>query len=266
MVTEQCCYWYQVVPGNNSDCHVSEGGTAVLRCEVYAPRDNNNNSTATVKWYRRIESVIEDITGRYENYIMSAQLAFDSPNTQINGLFQDEYMVTIGNINSSDSGIYWCQLSTDEFCFIPSAYVNITVNTSLIGNSCSSVNYQRSPVCALNNLSSCQVTSTPLLQTMSPTLSLQTMSSTVKSISPVMTSFTLAAPHTQLELLCHGELNVTNLGFVACLGVTVPPAGFTLILIIILICCAGICICWRMKTRKKGEWIWRSLYKSTLLL
>ncbi len=250
MVTERCCYLYQVVPGNNSDCYVSEGGSAVLKCGVYAPRDSNNNSMATLKWYRNIESVVEDISDRYESSVVFTKIAFNSLNSPIDGLFQDNYKLTIGNINSSDSGVYWCHLSAGGFCFIPSAYVNITVNTSLNGNSCSSVNYQQSPVCALNNPSSCQVTPTPLLQT---------MSSTITSISPVMTSLTSSATTTQLEL-CRGALNVTNLGFVACLGVTVPAAGFTLILMVILICCAGICICWKKKTRRKGEWIWRSTF------
>ena len=149
---------------------MSEGGTAVLRCEVYAPRDSNNNSMPTLKWYRNIESVVEDISDRYENVMMTVQVAFT--NSPINGLFQDKYKLIIGSINSSDSGIYWCQLSTDELCFIPSAYVNITVNTSLNRNGCLSVNYMRSPVCALNNPSSCQVTPTPpfLVNNSTPTV------------------------------------------------------------------------------------------------
>ncbi|XP_064395519.1 uncharacterized protein LOC135342654 isoform X3 [Halichondria panicea] len=65
-----------------------------------------------------------------------------------------------------------------------------------------------------------------------------------------MTSLTSSTTTTQLEL-CRGALNVANLGFVACLGVMVPAAGFTLILMVILICCAGICICWRKKTKRK---------------
>ncbi len=65
MVTEQCCYWNITAPGNDSDCHVSHNGTALLTCEVYAPRNSNKNSMATVKWYRIIESVVEDITDSY---------------------------------------------------------------------------------------------------------------------------------------------------------------------------------------------------------
>ncbi len=254
MVTEQCCYWYQRVPGNNSDCHVSHNGTAALRCEVHAPRDSNDNSTASVKWYRRIESVVEDISDKYENSMMLSKVAFSSSGTNlINGLFEDEYKLTIGNINFSDSGVYWCQLSADGFCFIPSAYLNITVNTSLNGSesNCLNVNYMRSPVCALSNPSSCQVIPTSSVHIMSSTPSIlnMIMSSTPLSTSPVNTP---SATPTQLEL-CHGKPNLNKLGFVACLGVTVPAAGFTLILMIILICCAGICICWRKKTRRKGE-------------
>ena len=207
---------------------MSHNGTVVLTCEVYAPRDSNKNSLATVKWYRRIESVVEDITDRYENSTM--QINFS--NTSINGLFEDRYQLIIRSINSSNnSGVYWCQLSADRFCFIPSVYVNITVNTSLNGSDCSEFKYHQSQVCAVDNSSSCQVISTSSINTMSST-------------PPVMTS--------QLNL-CHGKLELKNLGFAACLGVTVPAAGFTLILMIILICCAGICICWRKKTRRKGE-------------
>ena len=199
---------------------MSEGGTAV----------SNDNSLATVKWYKRykrIESVIEDITDRYEN---STKL------TPINRLFEYRYQLIIHYVNSSNNGVYWCQLSADRFCFIPSAY---TVNTSLNGSDCSEFNYQQSPFCAVDNSSSCQVI---------PTSSINTMSSTTLSVS------TPPATPTQPEL-CRGKLELTNLGFVACLGVTVPAGGFTLILMIILICCAGICICWRKKTRRKGEWI-----------
>ncbi len=243
MVTERCCYWYRTVPSNNSDCHVSHNGTAYLMCNVYAPRDNNNNS---VKWYRSVESIVEDISNKYEVSEMFFPVAFNSSGTQIDGLFEDRYKLIIRNINSSDSGVYWCQLSADGFCFIPSAYVNITVNTSFTENGCSSV---ESLVCAVDNSSSCQVIPTPSLPTMSPSPSNKTMSSTVTS---VVSSPTYKVTPTQL-ILCHGEPEFQNLGFVACLGVTVPAAGFTLILMVILICCAGICICWRKKTRIKGE-------------
>ncbi len=187
MVTEQlCCYWNITAPGNYSDCHVSHNGTVVLTCEVYAPRDSNKNSLATVKWYRRIESVVEDITDRYENSTM--QINFS--NTSINGLFEDRYQLIIRSINSSNnSGVYWCQLSADRFCFIPSVYVNITVNTSLNGSDCSEFKYHQSQVCAVDNSSSCQVISTSSINTMSST-------------PPVMTS--------QLNL-CHGKLELKKL-------------------------------------------------------
>ena len=253
MILERCCYWYKQVSRNYSDCHVSYNGTAVLTCEVYAPRDSSNNSLATVKWYRNNESVIENVTDRYENSKTSTKNEFNSSNTSMNGLFEDRYQLIIRNVNSSDSGVYWCQLSADGFCFIPSAYLNITVNTSLNGSesNCLNVNYMRSPVCALSNPSSCQVIPTSSVHIMSSTPSIlnMIMSSTPLSTSPVNTP---SATPTQLEL-CHGKPNLNKLGFVACLGVTVPAAGFTLILMIILICCAGICICWRKKTRRKGE-------------
>ena len=197
--------------------------------------------------------MVEDISDKYENSLTLTQVAFSSSGNLINGLFEDKYTLTIGSINSSDSGIYFCQISADGFCFIPSAYVNIIVNTGLNGNGCSSVTYQRSPVCALNNPSSCQVIPTSSIHIMSSTPSIlnMIMSSTPLSTSPVKINTPSATP-TQLEL-CHGKPDLNKLGFVACLGVTVPAAGFTLILMIILICCAGICICWRKKTRRKGE-------------
>ncbi len=173
MILERCCYWYKQVSRNYSDFHESHNGTAVLTCEVYAPRDSSNNSLATVKWYRNNESVIKNVTDRYENSKTSTKNEFNSSNTSMNGLFEDRYQLIIRNINSSDSGVYWCQLSADGFCFIPSAYVNITVNTS---SGYSEYNYQQSPVCAVDNSSSCQVIPTSSIQTLSlTTLSVSTL-------------------------------------------------------------------------------------------
>ena len=137
---------------------MSYNGTAVLTCEVYAPRDSSNNSLATVKWYRNNESVIENVTDRNENSKTSTKNEFNSSNTSMNGLFEDRYQLIIRNVNFSDSGVYWCQLSADGFCFIPSVYVNITFNTS---SGCLEYNYQQSPVCAVDNSPYCQVTPTP---------------------------------------------------------------------------------------------------------
>ena len=197
--SERCCYRYQRVPGNNSDCYVSESSTAVLRCEIFAPHDSNNTSLATLKWYRIIESIVEDISYKYESSMMIATIAVNSSNSPINGLFQHNYKLTIGSINSSDSGIYFCQISADGFCFIPSAYVNITVNTSLNGNGCSSVNYQRSPVCALNNPSSCQVTPTPPFLVNNSTPTVMANIALTSLISPVAIP---RIPHHQPTLQC----------------------------------------------------------------
>ena len=95
---------------------------------------------------------------RYENSKTSTKNELNSSNTSMNGLFEDRYQLIIRNVNSSDSGVYWCQLSADRFCFIPSAYVNITFNTS---SGYLEFNYQQSPVCAVDNSSFCQVTPTP---------------------------------------------------------------------------------------------------------
>ncbi len=150
-------------------------------CSVYVPHDSNNNSS--VKWYRRVEYLVEDISDRYDKSVALAQTAFRYDNL-FDGLFEDRYKLIIRNINSSDSGIYWCEISADGFCFIPSAYVNITVNTSFTENGCSSFSYQRSPVCAVENSLSCQVTPTPpVVNDSTPTVI--ALTSSLISMSPV---------------------------------------------------------------------------------
>ena len=98
----------------------------------------------------------------------------------MNGLFEDRYQLIIRNVNSSDSGVYWCKVSADGFCFIPSAYVNITFNTS---SGYLEYNYQQSPVCAVDNSSSCQVTPCNFFNTdrvinLNPTISVYSFNST----------------------------------------------------------------------------------------
>ena len=150
---------------------MSEGGTAYLTCNVYGPRDSNNNS---VKWYRSVEYLVEDIS---ENSFLVAKTAY-------NDILLDSYKLIIRNIDSSDSGVYWCQISVDGFCFIPSAYVNITVNTSFTGNGCSSFTSQPSQVCAVDNSLSCQVTPTPpVVNDSTPTVI--ALTSSLISMSPV---------------------------------------------------------------------------------
>ena len=158
LLTERCCFLYRVVPGNNSECVVTQGQTMALRCEVVVPRDGNNNPVETVRWYRSIDLVTSvDITNEYT---IQKGLTSSEPfsSGRFAGLYGDTYILLIRNISSSDSGYYWCQIITNETCSSPSPYVNISVST-VSTDQCPFVDYWDNPVCA--NVTTCDLQSTP---------------------------------------------------------------------------------------------------------
>ena len=110
-ILEQCCYWHDVVPGNNSECMVTLDQTAYLKCVVFVPHEE----LGRVRWHRSLDLVTsEDITDEYVVQIQSASLPVMSGN--MTGLFKDSYSLIIHNISSSDSGYFWCQIITNETC------------------------------------------------------------------------------------------------------------------------------------------------------
>ena len=225
-----------MVPGNNSECVLAQGQTASLRCVVYVPRDESNNTVGTVKWYRSIDLITSvNITNEY---IIQRGASSSEPfsSGRFAGLYKDTYILLIRNISSSDSGYYWCQIITNETCSSPSPYVNISVSTVSTDQDALilSVDYGDNPVCA--NVTTCDLQSTPATVVPMATTSFSSEMVSISSGSKI----------------CMTQPDVKQLEFVACLGVTVPTAGFVLILMISFICCAGICV-YRKKKKQKGE-------------
>ncbi len=251
--TEECnsCYSYQGAPGNNSNLTVSEGLNVTLSCAINTPRPTN--STSMVKWFKKTELTNqEDIfnsTGMTLAKSGSELSNFCTNSSDMRPIYQDIHMLVIKNFNHNDSGIYRCQIinESEDICFGPSESVNIAIDTVNEMNQIENVivYYKRDPICAKINDSLCHhsaVTATPPQQTISSTLSTKNNTTTQNTHS------TQLSP-SQLNL-CNGELNIQNLEFVACLGVTIPAVGLVLILVVNIICCIGICLCWRKQKRK----------------
>ena len=141
-------YTPPVYTGNNSECVVAPGQTAYLRCEVFVPRNGNNNSVGRMRWYRSLDLVTsEDVTDEYDTQMRLASIPFMSGN--LIELFRDSYTLVFHNISSSDNGYYCCQIITNGTCLSPSPYVNISVSTAATENPpCPSFDYGSNPVCA----------------------------------------------------------------------------------------------------------------------
>ena len=206
---------------------VAPGQTAYLRCEVVAPHDVNNNSVASVRWYRSTHLNLinsKDVTEEYMTQKRSAEFSL-AP-----GLFRETHGLIIPNISYADDGFYWYRIITvtNESCSDPSPYVNVFVGTeSNNSDPCPSISYRK---CA--NVSTCETQSLPVSSTAS---------------SPTMNTTSLKAG------ICMTKPNVEHPEFIACLGVTIPTAGFVLILIVLFICCAGIYVCRRKRAKQKGK-------------
>ena len=119
---------------------VAPGQTAYLRCEVYVPHDENNNSVGRVRWYRSLDLVTsEDVTDEQDTVIRYKLGSIPIMSGTLTGLFKDTYLLIIRNISSLDNGYFWCQIITNKTCLLRSRYVNISVNTtSTENNACPS--------------------------------------------------------------------------------------------------------------------------------
>ena len=221
---------------------VAPGQTAYLRCEVIVPHDVNNNSVASVRWYRSMYLNLinsEDVTEEYKTQKRLTELS-TAP-----GLFRETHGLIIPSISSADDGFYWYRIITvtNESCSDPSPYVNVFVGTeSNNSDPCPSISYTK---CA--NVSTCETQSLPVSSiASSPTMN--TTSLNVYLRSSVIISSSLANAG-----ICMTKPDVERLEFTTCLGVTIPTAGFVLILIILFICCAGIYVCRRKNAKQKGK-------------
>ena len=262
---------------------LAKNQTTFLKCEVYVPRDVNNNSVSKVRWFRSLDLVTsEDVTDEHDAPVRPASNPFMSSYYILTGLFRDLYSLNIRNISSSDNGYYWCQIITNETCLSSSPYVYISVSTvSTASFSCSFHDYESSPVCATNgtclslspsvNLSVNTVSAKSFPYTIheygsnsvfATTVKPSVVSTEDKSPSSTFTSLyprstnpsRFASSQPASAGICMTELNTEYLEFVTCLGVTIPTAGFVLILIIMFICCVGIFVCRKKRAKWKGKY------------
>ena len=149
---------------------------------MFVPRNENNNPVGRVRWYRSLDLVTsEDVTDEYTVQNHSASLPVMSGN--LTGLFRDTYSLIIRSISPANNGYYWSQIVADDTCTIPSPYVKISVNNSMVSVDndylCSSVlmfNYQ--------NCAACNAPSTPT-----------TLLSTADSHTVNMTTSITLPPH-----------------------------------------------------------------------
>ena len=218
---------------------------------MYTPHNVSDNPVDGVIWYRSLDLIT--VTDEYKPSGSSPSL-LTATSGILAGLFRVTYTLTIRNISSSDSGYYWCQIFNNQTCLSPSPYVNISINTSSMTAEdmppCPSVNYMENPVCA-SNYSNC---SRIISSTITHHIILSMTSSTAHnhvSLKKLHHTSSIAVSSSPTARICMTEPDTVYPEFIACLGVTVPTAGFVLILIILFICCAGIYVCRRKKEKQK---------------
>ena len=259
---DRCCYYYHTIPGNNSECHPLEGTEVFLPCNIYVPHDSNNNSLGTVSWFRSIGlkadkiGPIEEVVGKYSITVHRRSASFTDEASQFYQLHREIHDLTIRNISSSDNGCYWCEIEGNETCFNRSLFVNISVNTSISSISpdsvCQPFNYRSSLVCAT---STCSTTKTTPLVSLTPstgslyyipTTTSKVLSTTMNTITltpttlPTMafTSYSIDSPESE---------NLPNTG----LCIILPVLVGSLLIILMMICCIGVCIHCRKRKRRR---------------
>ena len=246
----RCCYWYHVVPGNNSECVFEQHQKVILRGVVYDPHNMSVGLNGSVKWYRsRSLDLItnEDVTDEYDVDVTYS--VYPVSHGDLAGLFKDTYILTIQKTSSSDNGYYWYRITDNESCSAPSPYVYVNVSVistvSTENSSCPSVSYQE---CASVTICDTQSIIT------SSTTTLHSLHNLNHSSSIHLTSSAIVQASSQAKAgICMTKPDTEYPEFIACLGVTIPTAGFVLILTILFICCAGIYVCRRKKSKQKSE-------------
>ena len=182
---EQCCYWYNIIPSNISECIIAQHQTD----------DENNNSVGRVRWYRSLDLVTsEDVTDEYDAVVRPASFTVMSGN--LAGLFCDTYSLIIHSIGPANNGYYWSQIVAKDTCSVPSPYVKISVNNSMVSvdndSLCPSVlmfNYQ--------NCAACNAPSTPM------TLSSAAGSHTVNMTTSTTSHFQQTSSKTASSMTTH---------------------------------------------------------------
>lgn len=93
-------------------------------CYIQAPPNDTNLS---VQWYKAAPGTAEsdimaegellsEFSGKY-NFTITRQLLAVNNQSELNGLFWDEFVLTILNFNSNtDDGYYWCQIVANGTC------------------------------------------------------------------------------------------------------------------------------------------------------
>ena len=202
-----------------------------LPCNIYVPHDNNNTPLGTVNWFRSVGlktdkmiGPLEEIVGKYNITVTIRKESFIDEASPFYQLYRDLYELTIRNISSSDNGWYWCEIEGNETCFDRSLFVNISVNTSIssIGpdSVCQSFRYGSSPACAT---STCSTTKT----------------------TPLVTLTTLPT----MEPDCSIDMLNSKLNFGVC--IVLPVLVGSLLIILMMICCIGVCIYCRKRKRRR---------------
>ena len=233
-----------------------------LPCNILVPHDSNNTPRGIVNWFRstglEADKVgpLEEVVGKYSIIVHRRSLVSDFETSQFYQLYRDRYELKIRNISSSDNGCYWCEIQGNETCFDRSLFVNISVNTSISYTSpysdCQSFHYGSSPVCAT---STCSTTITTPLVTLTPSTGslyyIPTTASKVLSTSTNTITLTPTTLPTMEDLNCGmilpNPMNAKNIGVCIILPVLVG----SLLIILMMICCIGVCIYRRKRRRCK---------------
>ena len=202
-----------------------------LPCNIYVPHDSNNTPLGTVNWFRSVgwetDKILPGPLGEIVGKYSIGTLSFAVEASSFYQLYHDRYKLKIHNISSSDNGCYWCEIEGNETCFDRSLFVNISVNTNISSTSpdsdCQPFYYGSSPVCAT---STCSTTK------MAPTNT---------------TTTTNSSPTTLTCDLENGNLLGLNIG----ICIVLPVLVGSLLIILMMICCIGVCIYCRKRRRCK---------------
>ena len=124
-ITDHCCYYYSIVPKNVTTISCNPQGMSInWLCYIQAPPNDTNLS---VQWYKAAPGTAEsdimaegellsEFSGKY-NFTITRQLLAVNNQSELNGLFWDEFVLTILTFNSStDDGYYWCQIVANGTC------------------------------------------------------------------------------------------------------------------------------------------------------